>query len=180
MAAADQRAVHRKVGVLRGGPNQDNRAILYMRQEGILLGLIKAMHFIDKEDSPLLHDLLALAGIGDGLADICNASEDGIDRDKMAACGIGNDHRQGCFSRSWWPTENERRELISFNRPTQESTRPEDVFLANKLPQRARSHTCRQGFERREKWHPGAPFPCHGPRRSHAAGSKMGYIYSSE
>src|SRR5215475_5510131 len=151
-----------------------------MRQEGILLGFIKTMYFIDKEDGPLLHDLLALAGIGNGLTDICNAGEDGIDGDKMAARGIGNDHRQGCLPRSRWPIENERRELIRFNRPTQESTRPEDVCLANKLPQRARSHTGRQRFRRREQWHPGAPFPCRGPRRSHAAGSKMGYSYSSE
>src|SRR4030095_6721817 len=135
-----------------------------MRQEGILLGFIKTMYFIDKEDGPLLHDLLALAGIGNGLTDICNAGEDGIDRDKMAARGIGNDHRQGCFPRSRWPKENERRELISFNRPTQEAAWPEDVFLANKLPQRTWSHTCRQRFGRREQLPSGAPFSCRSPR----------------
>ena len=129
-----------------------------------MLGLIKAMHFIHKEDGPLLHGRLALAGIADGLADIRNAGEDGIDRDKMAARGIGNDHRQGRFPRSRWPIENERRELVGFNRPTQEATRPEDMLLANKLPQRARSHTGRQGFGRREQLHPGAPFSCRGPR----------------
>ena len=145
-----------------------------------MLGLIKTMHFIDKEDGPLLHGLLALAGIGNGLADIGDAGEDGIDRDKMAARGIGNDHRQGRFPRSRRPIKNERRELVGFNGPTQEATRPEDVFLADKLPQRARSHTGRQGFGRREQWHPGAPFPCRGPHRSHAAGSKMGYSYSPE
>src|SRR5262245_58030197 len=104
-----------------------------MRQEGILLGLIKAMHFIHKEDGPLLHGLLALAGISDGLADVRDAGEDRIDRDKMATRGIGNDHCQGCFPRPRWAIENERRELIGFNRPTQEAARPEDVFLANKL-----------------------------------------------
>src|SRR5213596_1022199 len=40
-----------------------------MRQEGVLLGLIKTVDFIDKENRPLLHRLLALAGIGNGLAD---------------------------------------------------------------------------------------------------------------
>src|SRR5512145_2525126 len=104
------------------------------------------MHFIHKEDGPLLHGLLALAGIGNGLADIRDAGEDGIDRDKMTARGIGNDHRQGRFPRAWWPIENERRELVGFYRPPQEASWPEDVFLANKLPQRARSHTCCQGF----------------------------------
>src|SRR5215470_17241705 len=129
-----------------------------MRQEGILLSLIKAMHFIHKKDGPLLHDLLALAGIADGLADIGNTSEHGIDRDKMAACGIGNDHRQGCFPRSRWPVENERRELVGFNRPTQEASWPEDVVLANKFPQRARSHACRQGLWCGEQLHPCTPY----------------------
>src|SRR5439155_15974993 len=112
-----------------------------MRQEGVLLGLVKAMYFVHKEDGALLHRLLTLAGICDGLADIRDAGEDGIDRNKMAARGIGNDHRQGRFPRSRWPIENQRRELVGFNRPPQEAARPEDVVLANKLPQRARSHT---------------------------------------
>jgi hypothetical protein len=38
------------------------------------------------------------------------------------------------------------------------------VFLANKLPQRARSHTCRQRFGRREQLHRGTPFSHRRPR----------------
>ena len=159
-AAADQRAVHRKVGILRGSTDQNNRAILHMRQERILLRLIKAVHFIHKENRPLLHGLLALAGIADGLADVRDPGEDSIDRDKMAPRSIGNDHCQGRFPRSRWPIENERRELVGFNRPTQEAARSEDVVLANKLPQCARWHGCRQRLWCGEQWHPCAPFSC--------------------
>ncbi len=179
-AAADQGAVHRKVGVLRGSANEDNRAILHMRQEGILLRFIKAVHFIDKENGALLHRFLALAGIADSLADICHSGEDGIDRDKMAPRGIRNHHGQGRFPRPRWAIENERRELVGFNGPPQETAWSEDVFLANKLTQGARSHACRQGLGRREQLHLGTPFSYRGPHRSHAAGSEMGYSYSLE
>ena len=63
-AAAGEGAIHRKVGVLGGGANEDNGAIFHVRQEGILLRLVKTVHLIDKQNGALLRRLQTLAGFG--------------------------------------------------------------------------------------------------------------------
>jgi hypothetical protein len=42
---------HFEGGILRGGPDKDELAPFHMWQEGILLSFVKAMDFIDKQES---------------------------------------------------------------------------------------------------------------------------------
>ncbi len=47
-AAAGQCSINSKVGVFRGRANQDDSAVFHVRQQGILLGFVKAMYLVDK------------------------------------------------------------------------------------------------------------------------------------
>ncbi len=49
-AAGPQRPDNLEVGVLRRGTNEDERPGLYMREEGVLLRLVQAMDFINKQN----------------------------------------------------------------------------------------------------------------------------------
>ncbi len=52
-AAADQRLVDLEVGVLGGGADQDDRAVLDPRQQRVLLRLVEAVHLVHEEDGAL-------------------------------------------------------------------------------------------------------------------------------
>ena len=49
-AAAEQRGVDFKRGVLRGCADETNGASLDVRQKGVLLGLVEAMDLVDEQD----------------------------------------------------------------------------------------------------------------------------------
>src|SRR5439155_9529434 len=102
--------------------------------------LVEPVHLIDKENRSLLRGLEALAGIGNGLPNVGDPSEHGVDGDKMAARGIGHDHGQRRLPRPRWAVENQRGELVSLDGPTQQAPWAEDMLLTDKLVQCARSH----------------------------------------
>src|SRR5690606_12377526 len=49
---ADERLVDLEVGVLGRRSDKDERAVLHVRQEGILLRLVEAMDLVDEKDRP--------------------------------------------------------------------------------------------------------------------------------
>ena len=59
---------------------------------------------------------------------------------------VGDDVRERRLTRAWWPRQDHRRQTISLNGATQQFPRPEDVFLADELFERARPQA---GGERR-------------------------------
>lgn len=73
--ARQQRRVQFEGGVLGGGADKGNGAILDMRQEGILLTLIETMHLIDEQDRAPT-DIAILARPLDRLADLLDPRGD--------------------------------------------------------------------------------------------------------
>ena len=117
--AADQGLVHLKVGVFGGGPNQDHRAIFHPGQQGILLGLIKAMHLVNKQNrAPALLAALLL-GTGDRLAQLLHPRQHRIQGDEVGPGGVGDNLGQGGFARTRGAVENQGGELIRLDRPPQ-------------------------------------------------------------
>ena len=51
--AAEQRGGQREVGVLGGGADEDEQAVLDVREQRVLLGLVEAVHLVEEEDRAL-------------------------------------------------------------------------------------------------------------------------------
>jgi hypothetical protein len=75
-AAGEQRADDFEGGIFGGGADEADGAALDIGQEGVLLGLVEAMDFVDEEDGAGAHLRGLFAGLHD-LLDLLDAAEDG-------------------------------------------------------------------------------------------------------
>lgn len=67
-----------------------------MRQEGILLALVEAVHFVDEDDGALLRQPVARGGGAlNGFADVLHAAEHRADAQELRVEGIGHQARDG-------------------------------------------------------------------------------------
>src|SRR5690606_14905756 len=90
-AAADQRLVDFKIGVLGGRADKDDGAVFHPGQQRVLLRLVKAVDFVHKEDGALPVEFGAILRLGDGLADLLDAGQHGVERDEVGARRVGDD-----------------------------------------------------------------------------------------
>ena len=89
--AREERGVELEGRVLGGGADQRDGAVLHHRQEGVLLGAVEAVDFVDEEERPLAH-LAAGARRLEGLLEVGDAGEDGRNLLEME---IGLARREG-------------------------------------------------------------------------------------
>ena len=97
-AAADQRFVDFKVGVFRGGANQDHCAVFDPRQEGVLLGFVKTVNLVNEKERALAVEFGFFLGVGNGFANLFDTGKNRVDGDKMGACRVGDNPRQRCLA----------------------------------------------------------------------------------
>ena len=152
--ARQQGRVHLEIGVLGRRADQDDRAVLDMRQQGVLLRLVPAVDLIDEQNgllpvllAPLPRPLDHLAHIGDAGGDRAVVLEGGPRR-------AGDDLRQGRFAAAGRPPEDRGGQLVALDGAPQQRARPDDALLPGKLLQRARAHPRRQrriGIRLRER-----------------------------
>ena len=104
-AAADQRLVDLEVGVFSRRADQDHRAVLDPGQQGILLRLVEAVHFVHEENGALAELAATLLRGGDGGADVGNTGQHGVNGDEIRPRSIGNNTRQSRLARARRPVE---------------------------------------------------------------------------
>ncbi len=85
-----------------------------MGKEGILLGFVETVNFIDKEDGASL-EVPVLAGALDDRFDIFLAGSDGGDFDKVGFELMREDASEGGLAGAWWPPEDEVDGLAFFD-----------------------------------------------------------------
>ncbi len=78
----EQRRVHLERWVFRCGSDQDDGAVLDVRQDGILLGFVEAMNLIDEKDGPLALHAEPVAGFLDRRSQIGHAGRHRADRNE--------------------------------------------------------------------------------------------------
>ena len=86
--AGEQGVVEMEGGVFSGGADEDEGAVFDVGQEGVLLGFVEAVDFVDKEDG-FAAQTAFLLGLKDGFAHFFNAGEDdgGADEARREAVG---------------------------------------------------------------------------------------------
>ena len=142
----EQRCDHLEVGVFCRRANQDNGAILHVRQEGVLLCLVEAVDFINQADrAPSVH-AHALFRVCHQLPDVLHSRHDRADGDEVGSCPLGDDHCQGSFPRARGSPQDDRgEEPIRLDGPAQHAARPDDLFLTRERFQRSGAHSRSEG-----------------------------------
>ena len=98
--AGEQRRDDLERGVLRRRPDEDDRAVLDVGEDDVLLGLVEAVDLVDEEDGALgVHGAPLPGGLGDA-AEVGDAGGDGGDGLEVGAGEAGDEVRQGWSCRS--------------------------------------------------------------------------------
>jgi hypothetical protein len=106
--AADQGLIHLKEGIFGGGPNQNYRAVFDPGQQRILLGFVEAVDLVDKEDGAASVLTAQVLGGGDGLANVFDPGQHGINGNEVGAGGVGDNLGQGGFTGARRTKKNQR------------------------------------------------------------------------
>jgi hypothetical protein len=85
------------------------------KAQGVLLGLVEPMDLVDEQDCPLAGRVQALLRRGDGLANVLDAREHGVQGREVCSCGVGDDACQGGLSGPGRPVEDHAGQAIGLD-----------------------------------------------------------------
>ena len=142
---ADQGLVDLEVGILRGGSDQDHRAVFHVGEQGVLLGLVEPVHLVDEEDGAVAQFPQPRLGLGHRLADVGHTGQHGVERGELGAGGVGDDAGQGGLAGAGRPMEYQRGKAVRLNGPPQQPARAKHMALTDEFLQRAGAHARGQG-----------------------------------
>ena len=117
---------------------------LHIGQKRILLRLVEAMDFVDKEDRAPPEFPQAL-GIGHHGFDFLNAGQHGAEGQKLALRHARDDARERGLADTRRSPKDDRSQLIALDLGAQRFARPENMFLAGEIVQRFRTHAVGKG-----------------------------------
>ena len=106
--AGYQRRNHVKIRVLGGRADEGDHAAFDMRQQGVLLGAVPAVHLIDEENGAFAVQAAAFGGVSDYAAQVGHAGQYRGNGLKLGLGGIGDNLRQGGFAGAGRAEENQR------------------------------------------------------------------------
>lgn len=111
-----------------------------MGKKGILLALIEAVNFIDKEDGwgPAL--LLEIPGLVDNLSDFFDPGEHRREKDEIGGGRMGEDGRQGGLARTGRTPEQQGWNSATFDQLREEFPRTNQVLLADEMLEPSWTH----------------------------------------
>ena len=135
-APRQQRRDQREVGILGGGPDQDDGPVLYDREQDVLLGLAPPVDLVDEQDGgqhaapgPVHH----FPGVG-------HSGGHGRELDHLAAHALAEDEGEGGLPATGRPPQQEGRQVAGSDQRGQRLPRPEQVTLSYDLVERVRPH----------------------------------------
>jgi hypothetical protein len=105
--ARDQRADDFEIRILGGRADQRHHAGLDVRQQRVLLGLVPAMDLVHEQDGARVVQAAAFERLGDDLAQVGFARQDGRDGDEVALGAVGDDLRQGGLAGAGRPPQDD-------------------------------------------------------------------------
>ena len=147
LAPGEKRPVHLKGGVLRGGPDKDNAPLFHKGQEGVLLGLVKAVDFVHKDDGALPEAAVFLR-LEHHLPDLLDAAGHRGKVDEGGLGALGDDPRQGGLAHPRRAPENHGGYAVPLNEPAEHLPRAQQMGLPGEFLQGAGAHARRQGLRR--------------------------------
>ena len=142
--AGNQRLIHLKIRIFRCRPNQNQRAVLHMRQKGILLAFVEPVNLVNKQNRLFaVHPKLRL-GILHCFLDFLYACRCRVNLAEFAFRGVGNDFRQSGLACPRRAIKNNRAEPVALNGSVKQLALPDNMLLPDKILQAAWAHPCRK------------------------------------
>ena len=160
-----QGVVELERGVLRRRPHEDDRPVLHVRQEGVLLALVEAVHLVDEQHAvfPLLRP--AALRLGDDLADLLHPGQHRREREEAGVRVRGDEPSQGRLAGAGRPPEDHRVGAARLDGDAQRPAGAEEVRLPHQLVEGAGPHAVGEGPR-----HPGGRLEeCFLPGHDHPA-----------
>jgi hypothetical protein len=145
-AAGEKGGVDLEAGVFGRGSYEGDDAALDMGQDGILLGFVEAVDFVDEQDGALFGELAQFASIFHYFAQVGDARGDGAERDEVSMGLAGNYFGEGGFSAAGWSPEDDGGNTVLFDAAAQGASRCQEMSLADDLVECARAYTRGQRF----------------------------------
>ena len=142
--ARQQGIVQFERGIFRGGADKNHRAVFHKRQESILLGFVKAVHFIHKQYGAFGGHGPHLFGLFHRLANIFNPGQYSGQTDKLGVGLIGDHFRQCGFAGTRWSPKHHGMQPAAFYGLAQRFAGRNQMLLAGKFFQRAGTHSVGQ------------------------------------
>ncbi|CAI8169362.1 MAG: Uncharacterised protein [Synechococcus sp. CC9902] len=141
---AHQSLVHLEVGVLRGGSDQGDGAVLHPGQQRILLGAVETVHFINEQNRAQPVALKALPGSIDLESQILHAGEHGVEAAEVRPGMAGDDPGQSRLADTGRPMQDQVANPVSLDGTAQQTSVGEDSALPFKLLEVAWPHAISQ------------------------------------
>ena len=142
--ARQERGVDLEVGVLGRGADEGHDAVLDVRQQGILLGLVEAMDLIDEEDAGRATAVDPLPRPCHGGAHLLDAARRGREDVEGRVHGLRQQPCQRRLARSRRTPEHHRDEAPALDHAAQGAALADERLLAHELGQAGGAHPGRQ------------------------------------
>ncbi len=126
----EQRRVDFEGGVLRGGADEDHGAVLHVGQEGVLLGLVEAVHLVHEEHRAAAGGLSMHARPVHRLANVLDPRQHRRQGQKLGLAVGRHQPPQGGLTGAGRTPENHGVGVARVQRAAQRSVRPEQRLLA--------------------------------------------------
>ncbi len=137
--ARQQRRVDLEGRVLGGRADEGEQPRLDMRQEGVLLRLVEAVHLVDEDDGRAAGAARGLGAL-DRLADVLDTGEHGRQHDEIGIHRSGHQPCQRGLAHARRAPQDHRMQVRRFEGHAQRATGAEQVRLAGHFVERARTH----------------------------------------
>ena len=146
-APGQQRAVDLEGGIFGRGAHENDRALLDKGEERVLLRLVEAMDFVDKEDRALSIRAVAIRLLHDG-ANLSDPARDGGEVDELRARDLRDHVRKGRLPDAGGPPEDHRRDRVLLDHSPQDLPFAEESPLPDDFVERLRSKPRGEGLRR--------------------------------
>ncbi len=160
--ARQQGGVHLEVGVLGRRADQRDRAVLDVRQQRVLLGLVEAVDLVDEQDRTPGFEREPVLRLGDGGPDLGHPGHDRGHRAELGADGVREQAGERRLAGARRAPQEQAREVTARDRAAEGAALADEVGLADELVERARAHArgerlplgrwSEQGFGTRARW----------------------------
>ena len=145
LGARDEGGVDGEEGVMGGGADEADGSAFDIWEEGILLGFVPAVDFVDEEDGFFLGVGESMGGGGDDFAEVGEITFDAAEAFEAGAGGGGDNFCEGGFASAWGAEEDDGGDAIGIDGAAEEFSWGEDVRLAGIFVERSGAHSLGEG-----------------------------------
>src|SRR5271169_4951110 len=129
---------------MRRRANQPDHSAFHVRQKDVLLGLVKAVNFINKENGWLTLGFEPVGSRRENTAHVRHVRLDAAQTLEFAPGMPSDDLRQGSFSGTRRTKQYQGLNTIGLDGAAKQLTRSKDMRLAYEFIEISRAHPCRQ------------------------------------